>query len=183
MKIFIDFDGVIFNTKLFKKQLFKIFNDKSQYKKFKKLGIPYSPLTHLKFLSKKRRVNYKKILATLNKLIRDSKKYVFSDAKKFLNHFPKSDLYLLSYGDLSFQRQKIKAAGVSKYFRRIVITDKNKAEIIRKLSKKDKFKKGEKMIFIDDKRKHVNEIKAMKDKNIIIFPNLKKSLRWFNIKL
>ena len=58
MKIFIDFDGVIFNTELFKKRLIKFFSengiskkdfDKS-YQYFKNQKIPYSVIKHLKLL-------------------------------------------------------------------------------------------------------------------------------------
>lgn len=166
MKIFIDFDGVIFNTKLFKKQIFKIFNGRSSYKEFEKRRIPYSPLTHFKFLS-----------ADLNKLLKNSKHYVLSDAKEFLNQFSKNKLYLISYGDLKFQKQKIKAAGISKYFKKIIIADKNKADIIRKL-----IRKGERAIFIDDKSKHIKEIKEMKNKNIITFRLVRPKNNFKNIE-
>lgn len=174
MKIFLDFDGVIFNTELFKKQLGKIFFKngvpkeifKKTYRNFEKNNLPYSFAKHLKFLAKNEKINSKKISADLRKLLDNLKPYVSGEARIFLKHFYKNDLYLISYGDLNFQKQKIKGAEVSRFFRRVIITTADKGKIIEKIVKKDKFKKGERIVFIDDKPKHIREVKR---KNTITF--------------
>ena len=175
MKIFIDFDGVIFDTGLFKKSLAKVFSEggvpKKDFEKsyrliFKNQKTTYSPLKHIGFFAKNKKVDSKKILFRTGKLLKNLKSYVFNDAKTFLKHFTKNNLYLLSYGDLKFQRQKIKAAGISKHFKRVIVTKGNKLKIIEKIAGKDKFKKGERIIFIDDKPSHIKEVKQ---KGIITF--------------
>lgn len=182
MKIFIDFDGVIFDTELFKKRLSKIFLKsgvskeifKESYQQLKKQRILYSPLRHLEFLAKDKNIDSKKILVDLEKLLKNLRPYVFNDAKIFLKHFPKNNLYLLSYGDLKFQKQKIKATGVSKYFKRVIVVNDNKLKIIKKIARKDRFKKGERIVFIDDKPIHIKEVKQ---RGIITFQIIKPHLR------
>ncbi len=182
MKIFLDFDGVIFNTELFKKQLIKIFFKngvpkeifKKSYRNSKGKNLPYSVAKHLKFLAKNEKINSKKISADLKKLLNNLKQYVFGEARIFLKHFSKNDLYLISYGDLNFQKQKIKGAKVSKFFKRVIVTAADKGKIIEKIAKKDKFKKGETIIFIDDKPGHIKEVKR---KNIITFQIIRSNLK------
>ena len=89
--------------------------------------------------------------------------YIFKDAEIFLKSFSKNNLYLLSYGDLNFQKQKIKGAKISDYFRRIIITNKNKAEILKQIIKKDKFGKLEKIIFIDDQPRNIEEVSSIRN--------------------
>jgi FMN phosphatase YigB (HAD superfamily) len=119
----------------------------------------YIPLKHIGFFAKNKKVNSPKILFHIEKLLKNLESYVFNDAKIFLKHFAQNNLYLLSYGDLKFQKQKIKAAVISKYFKRVIVTDDNKLKIIKKIARKDKFKKGERIIFIDDKPSHIKEVK------------------------
>jgi len=173
MKIFVDFDGVIFNTKLFKKSLIKIFSengiskkdfDKS-YQQFKKQKIPYSPIKHIEFLSNDKNCRYKtdRFYNDILKFLKNLKLYIFKDAEIFLKSFSKNNLYLLSYGDLNFQKQKIKGTKISDYFRRIIITNKNKAEIVKQIVKKDKFRKLEKIIFIDDQPRNIKEVSSIRN--------------------
>jgi len=183
MKIFIDFDDVIFNTGLFKKSLAKIFSESGVPKKdfkesyqliFKNKKTTYSPLKHIGFFTKNKKVDSLKILFHIENLLKNLESYLFNDAKIFLKHFAKNNLYLLSYGDLKFQRQKIKATGISKYFKRIIVTKNNKFKIIKKMVGKNKFKKGERVIFIDDKPSHIKEVKQ---KGIITFQIIRPYLR------
>jgi len=171
MKIFIDFDDVIFNTDLFKKRLSKIFckngiskkEFENSYRQFKKQKILYSPTKHIKLLIKDKNCGHI-LYSDILKFLKDLKLYIFKDAKEFLSNCPKNNLYLLSYGDLKFQKQKIKGAGISKYFKRVIITNKSKIEIIKKIAKRDRFSKLERIIFIDDKSQNIEEVKR---KNII----------------
>lgn len=178
MKIFIDFDDVIFNTELLKKRLGKIFLKngvsrelfKESYQQLKKREKIYSPVKHLEFLVKHSHIDSRKVLIDLKKLMKNLKPHVFNEARTFLKHFPRNSLYLLSYGDLRFQRQKIKTAGVSKYFKRILITNDDKLKIIKKIVVGDNFGKKEKIVFIDDNPRHVKEVRK---KGIITFQIIK----------
>jgi FMN phosphatase YigB (HAD superfamily) len=174
MKIFLDFDGVIFNTELFKKRLAAIFprngvsqkDFKASYRRIKKKELSYSPFNHIKYLANNKEIDSKKISSDLRKLLINLKPFVFDEAKKFLKRFSKNDLYLISYGDLDFQRKKIRNSQISNFFKRIVITDADKGKIIKNIAKKDKFKKEEAVIFIDDKAKHIKEARQ---RNVITF--------------
>lgn len=96
MKIFIDFDDVIFNTKLLKKSLVKIFSENGVPKKdfeefyrliFKNQKTTHTPLKHIGFFAKNKEVDSSKISFHIEKLLKNLKSYVFNDAKIFLKHF------------------------------------------------------------------------------------------------
>lgn len=175
MKLIFDFDGIIFNTRLFKRQLMKCFSEagvlkkdfEKSYQYFKNQKIPYSAIKHLRFLKREFGYNsdrcYGLILGKVEKMFKNLKPYIFKDAEIFLKSLSKNNLYLLSYGDLNFQKQKIKGAKISDYFRRVIITNKNKAEIVKQIVKKDKFGKLEKIIFIDDQPRNIEEVSSIRN--------------------
>jgi len=76
--------------------------------------------------------------------------YVFPDVKKFLRKFPKKDLFILSYGQLKFQKSKIKGAGIEKLVSKIFVTKRKKIAVILELAQKYAFSKKEAIILIDD---------------------------------
>ncbi len=171
MRIFIDFDDVIFNAKKFKKDLIKVFikNGISRpefnrsYRGFsgnprRKPGC-YDPQEQIDFLSSEKDIDRKKLMKDIDSLMVDLKKYVFKDSYKFIKHFPKKELYLVTYGNKKFQEKKVRNSGIGKYFKRIVIINRPKADAIEKLIKRDKIKKGEGLYFIDDRIGHVKNVK------------------------
>lgn len=119
MKIFIDFDDVIFNTRDFRIDFEKIFlqfgitadifaDNYYNYPPNKK-NYPvktYVLEKHLEKISKT--VSFDKV--ALEKSIRnfliDTRKYVFSDVETFLKRFNSSELFLISHGKQDFQRKK-----------------------------------------------------------------------------
>lgn len=144
MIIFIDFDDVLFNTKLFKRKLIKVFLANGISRKdffesyydypFKtKKGLKkYDPWQQIKALKEKYNLEEKKIIKDLENLLRNSKEFLFFDSKYFLKKFDKDFLILLSYGDNKFQEEKVKGSGLAKYFFKIIINDKDKAKLIKR---------------------------------------------------
>ncbi len=188
MKIFLDFDDVLFNTKAFKKDLIAIFkrNKVSQkdflatYKDYPtatKKGLQkYDPFEQIKRLEKKLFVDGVKIKKDLIHFLAKSSDYLFRDVKKFIQEFDRKNLYLVSYGHTGFQGKKIANCGLKKYFKKIIITDKMKGEAIKGLvSQKEKF------VFIDDR---VDQIEAVKRKlpGSITFLMKRKEGRFFDQK-
>lgn len=164
MKIFIDFDDVIFCSKFFVRDFFlifkrngiskKIFRDSYYSENGKVKGVKYQLENQLKRL-KKLGFDVDKINKEINDFLEDSPKYVFNDVRKFLESFSKKELYLVSYAKTKFQKEKVRRADVSKFFQKIIITDGKKSDEIKKVLKNRK----EKSFFIDDRIEQIGEVK------------------------
>ncbi len=171
MKIFIDFDDVLFNTKKFKEDIIKIFGENGVSEKiFQKYykGFPatskkgelrkYNPREQIKKI-KSLGIKTDKIEKDFSKLLKNAKKYIFKDGIRFLKKFEKEEMYVVSYGDKKFQEEKIKSSGIEKYFRKILIANTSKAVKIRMILRNKNIGQGEAIIFIDDRVKFLRDIK------------------------
>ena len=170
MKIFIDFDDVLFNTKLFYEGIKNVFFEngisEEVFKKYykdpeteKKRGIiqKYNPYKQIEKIGKTG-INTKKLKRDFSDFIKNTSQYIFEDGIEFLKKVKNEDLYIISYGDKKFQNEKIINSGISKYFKRILIAETTKAAAIRKILNK-KTKEGEALIFIDDRERFLRNIK------------------------
>lgn len=130
MKIYIDFDGTLFDsTKHYQeyKNIFKKYNIdiesyfNKEYKKEKNFDI----LT--KKIIKEYNLN-PSIYKEIDKIY--SEKLIFKDAITFLkeNH-NKYDLILLTLGNIDYQQKKINKTNINKYFKEIIITNKDKSRL------------------------------------------------------
>ena len=130
MKIYIDFDGTLFDSTKHYNEYIKIFkkyniNIETYFKK------EYEKEKNFDSLSKKIIKEY-----NLNPSIYDeidkiySEKLIFKDAITFLeeNH-NKYDLILLTLGNINYQQKKINKTNISKYFKEIIITNKDKSKL------------------------------------------------------
>lgn len=169
MKIFIDFDDVLFDAKKFRKDLKKIFlkngvkrdQFEDTYYTFEKKGWEtgryYYPKDQIRRLKKDFKVNTQKLEKEIFRLLLDLRKYLFFDAGWFLRKFSKKDLFLITYGHKKFQKDKIVGSMIGKYFKKIIISKENKLlEIVRVMRVWGLKKEG--VIFIDDKPEHLKKI-------------------------
>ena len=168
MKIFIDFDDVIFNTKRFRADFQNIFSQfgvtedvfTDNYYNYSPNKKNYPIKTYLleKHLEK---INQVVSLARpiiekcLQAFLKDTRKYVFSDVESFLKNFSPSELFLISHGQQDFQRKKIKNAQLEKYFSAIKISSGQKSQDICPWVKKGK----ESKFFLDDRVHYLEEVK------------------------
>lgn len=172
MKIFIDFDDVVFNTQRYKTDLKKIFfRFGISADLFERLYFAYPPNSnnssvktyqlekHLQVLRKK--VSFKKseLRKAVERFLADTKKYVFPDTVFFLNHFKKKQLFLISHGDRNFQRKKIQGSGLASYFQAVEITGRKKSLSLKKFLGKSQKEKPEKIFFLDDRLHYLEETK------------------------
>lgn len=177
MKIFIDFDDVIFNAKRFKKDLIDVFLkngitrqefDNSYYtfqKKAQVEGKFYDPKNQIKVLKKRFKINKEKLEKDLDYFLADMSKYIFPDVHDFLSCFPKKDLYLITYGHVRFQRKKIRNSGMSKYFKKILISKDHKVNIVLEECKKYGFSpEKEDILLIDDRPEQIEKTEEAKKK-------------------
>lgn len=168
MKIFIDFDDVIFNTKHFKVDFEKIFSQfgitaniftKNYYNyspnKKNSPVVTYILEKHLEKINEGFSFNRLALKKSIQKFLKDTRKYVFSDVENFLKKFSPSELFLISHGKQNFQRKKIKNTHLEDYFSTIKISGDQKSQAICPLIKKGQ----ERKFFLDDRVHFIEEVK------------------------
>jgi FMN phosphatase YigB (HAD superfamily) len=168
VKIFIDFDDVIFNTKRFRADFQNIFSQfgvtedvfTDNYYNYppNKKSFPartYILEKHLEKINQVVSLAQPIIKRSIEVFLRDTRKYVFSDAESFLKNFYPSELFLISHGQQDFQRKKIKNAQLEKYFSAIKISSGQKSQDICPWVKKGK----ERKFFLDDRVHYLEEVK------------------------
>jgi FMN phosphatase YigB (HAD superfamily) len=160
MKIFIDFDDVLFNTKDFKNNLLDVFvNNGITKKQFKEScwGKTYNLKKQIEFIENNYDIDASKLEGDIEIFLKNLKGYVFTDVHGFIKDIGKENIFLISYGHKKFQEKKIKKSKLSNYFKRCVVTkDKPKAiaEILKEESVQD-----ENIYFLDDRAGYIEEVK------------------------
>lgn len=171
MKIFIDFDDVLFNTKDFKEDLLNVFIKngitKSQFKQ-SYWGRTYNLEKQIKAIENKYNVDADKLEKDIDNFLSDLGKYVFLDVHNFIESVGRENIFVASYGHKNFQEQKIKSSGLGNSFKKIVITHEAKSEIIRDLIDEEDLD-DETLYFLDDRISYIEEVKN-------IFPEIKTIL-------
>lgn len=169
MKIFIDFDDVVFNTKQFKNDLAEVFfnhgisrdiYEKSYYDPNDKRSIrTYDPKTQI--LRIKNSVDFDKheLLNSIKVFMEDTSNYVFEDFFSFVKKYDQKNVYVVSYGDIKFQEEKINSSGIKKYVDNIFITDRLKSSIVGDFLEENKNMQAEKIFFIDDRTEQIQDVK------------------------
>ncbi|MDD3498672.1 MAG: hypothetical protein PHH24_04210 [Candidatus Moranbacteria bacterium] len=183
MKIFIDFDDVIFNTNKFKDDLIKIFLDNGvSEEEFKDHYYNYPPNTdgdarlktyfferHIKVLGENIDIDEDKLKKDVSDFFSDTSSYVFPDAIDFLNSFEKNDLCIVSFGGRELLEMKIGNSGVTNLVRDVILTEELKESAIGDSIRREKIKRYEDKFFLDDR---MDQIKSVKEK----FPEIKTIL-------
>lgn len=155
IKLFIDFDNTLYDTRFLKKNLFEVLEGKgfsktevlSTYEKASS-NYNYSPKSHLDELLKVREFNAKATEAIIESLYLDAPEHLFNDTIGFLKSLnrEKFEVDLLTLGDSEFQKRKVKASGIDKYFDKIYYCEDQKWIFLKTLVEKD-----EKFYVIDDR--------------------------------
>lgn len=143
MKIYIDFDGTIYNSYKLDNKFINIFTKYNINKKYIKKLINDIKNYNLvsSTLIKEFNLN-NNILKEINNIY--SNEFIYKDAITFLEkYYKKYDLILLTLtNDLNYQKKKINSSNLKKYFKDIIITTKDKTKL-----KEIDYEKG---IFIDN---------------------------------
>lgn len=136
MKIYIDFDGTLFNTDRYINDFIRIFNEyginKSKFDNVKKTLFNDKELFNINaiidYFINKYNIDYE-LKNKINLLLNNS--YVFYDVVDSLKNLINFgyELCLLSYGDYNFQKMKIYSSGLSEIFKEIIITEKDKSRL------------------------------------------------------
>ena len=176
MKIFVDFDNTIFDTRhQFLNDFFGVFDKYgvsrevfySTLSYFSKTSLQtgecYSPESHIREIKKltEQNINEKQFLQEMEIFLEDLEKYVFDeDFYEFANNFDKKDLIILSYGEDNFQSQKINGSGVKQFFEDVIITQGDKTKEIEKYIQKCCGRDSVQVpVLIDDKLGYFESVK------------------------
>ncbi len=170
MKFIFDFDDVLFNTRKFKEQIYLSVEkigipravEEECYKEFRKYA--FSLKKFLSYLFDKEKKENVSINGIYEEIMFDCKSFLSQELIEIVRKLGKENCYIVTSGDKKFQFDKIKRAGVESLFSEIVVVPESKKEEIEKLCVKYK---NEKIIFVDDKIKFIEDLDTSK------YPNLK----------
>lgn len=164
MKIILDFDDTIFNTGYFNEEIVNIFKKlgfsvgeyNNNYQKSMDLKGDFDADLMIDLFSAKKNFDKKKTKIKINSLIKKSKRFVYKDFFDFAVSFHKKDLILVSVGLKEIQLGKIDNSGISTFVNKISIPEKYKSDEIGLIIKQYPI---EKIFFVDDKAKQIDEAK------------------------
>lgn len=179
MKIFLDFDDTLFNTRAFIEDMKGVFEEcgipknlfNRSYQEVK-IGFGETERTydfdvHLRKL--KESVSFDEIYLRekIQAFVADSARYLFPDVVKFISFLKDRgcSLFILSFGTSEFQREKIVGSGLGAFVEKIIITSDEKEKALQK----EVFSDDKEVWFFDDRMKYVESVKR-------VFPGIKTVL-------
>ena len=165
MKFIFDFDDVLFNnTKQFKEHM---------YACLEKAGVPRdvaekyykeareSQLTGIWL--KKMLIHFSLKESLYKEILNNSKDFINKELLLIIKKLGKANCYIVTHGNEEFQRDKIRISEIESFFSEIIVVSGSKKEAIEKICAKHK---DEKVLFIDDKIKHLEDLDMRKCPNL-----------------
>ena len=130
MKIYIDFDGTIYNSNKLNQRFINIFKEYNINENY--INKLIDSIKNYNIISKKLINEFnlnKEIISKIDNIYSDE--LVFKDTISFLKkYYKKYDLILLTFSnDLTYQQKKINSSKLNKYFKNIIISNKNKSKL------------------------------------------------------
>ncbi len=166
MMIFVDFDDVLFNTKKFRLDLKKKFLDfgvtEAVFERYYKADNldqkpkTYSPFNHLRMIEEGEDLDLKGLKSKLEIFLSDLGGYLFSDSLDFLKKFGSDSIFVISFGESVFQRNKIAACRMQNCCQAVEVIEDSKAQAIGKILAD---KKSSPIFFIDDRVEFIRDVK------------------------
>ncbi len=180
-KLFIDFDGTLFDTSGFKKEIFNIFKkagysetdvQKAYTASF--LDYCYSIEEHFCRLQKIKKINPKLTQARIDEALKDTQKYLYDDSINFLENIDrkKYSVILITFGEVDFQKKKFEGSRLKKYFDDIRYTLIQKWDY---LEKEKLVELNDFFIIIDDRGDTMEKISKKFKKSLAIEINREKN--------
>ncbi|MES3031956.1 MAG: HAD family hydrolase [Patescibacteria group bacterium] len=166
MKFIFDFDDVLFkNTKQFKEHM---------YASLEKAGTPrkvveeyYKEVRTNKFWLRELLTHFSIRESLYEEILNESTNFINKELLDIVKKLGRENCYIVTHGNEEFQRDKIKKSGLDSLFSEIIVVQGDKKEAVEKICEKYK---NEKVLFIDDKAKHFEDLDYKK------YPNLKTIL-------
>lgn len=177
MKVFVDFDDTLFNTRDFIGEFQNVFEkcgvSTQLYQETHRLAYrldtassesAYDKELHLSYiLQKEPSIDTECLRLHLSDFLKDTSLFVFPDVIGFLNQMKErgAEVCILSFGQSDFQNQKINASGLTSYMREVfVTTEKKHLSIARALALSESKEKQEPIWFFDDRAEYVDDVKS-----------------------
>jgi len=167
MNYYIDFDYTVFDTHAFREGLYKILEDNGLDKTYLKLtpemktdGQELLNIKRLfKKLSESKNIPLDKFLVPLEELYSKSNEFVYNDTVDFLKYLKSKNhkVYLLTWGEKEFQKEKIEASKLDKYIDEAIFAEQLKFTL------DIDYKNG---IFIDDSIRDLEGLYKQKAKQV-----------------
>lgn len=173
MKLILDFDDVIFNVGELKEKFFSVLevkgfnNAREEYHLERKSDQPFSLKLFLIRVCKVKDVPSDEIDAMYEEIMSGIEHFKNEYLFQIIEEIGKENCYIVTSGDKEFQMDKITRVGVNNLVQEVFVVPNSKKEIMEELCTRFA---NEKVIFIDNKNKHTEEIDTNK------FPNLKAIL-------
>ena len=194
MNYYLDFDYTLFDTHEFREGLYKILEqnglDKTYLALTQEMKTNGQTLLNIKSLfkslSEEKNIPINNFLKPLEELYNKCEQFVYDDTIEFLKYLKSQNhkLYILTWGEKEFQREKLKASKLDKYFDEAIFAEQLKYTL------DIDYENG---IFIDDsirdleglynkKAKQVFRIKRKNGKNSNKELNIKEILEFNSLK-
>ena len=95
-------------------------------------------------------------LEEIENLLREKRGFIFPEVVAVLTELKQRGAYLilLTFGHPEFQKQKLIASGMGHFFDEVIITNENKANLLRAAAAEIK----EPIFFVDDRRQYMTEL-------------------------
>lgn len=195
MNYYLDFDYTLFDTYLYRKELVKILEanglDKTYLQLTPETEYEGQKLLNIKELfsnlSEEKNIPLNKFLDPLEELYARYHEFVYEDTAEFLKYLKskKHKLFILTWGEKEFQKEKLKASKLYDYFDEIIFTEKLKYKLdidyesgifiddsVRDI--KGLYKKNAKQIFRIKRKNGKNSKKELNIKEVLEFNSLKE---------
>lgn len=171
-KIFMDFDGVIFDISQSRDRIYDTFfkagysmqDIKTTYM-LETMNYNYNPMRHLERLQKIKHTNQKLAEARIENLYQNIPKHLYDDVPDFADSLDrdKYESNILTMGDKEFLNKKIEYSGIADKFDNIYITEDQKWDYLKKL-----VQPREEFIIIDDRADVLEKVKKEFPKSLCI---------------
>lgn len=168
MKIFLDFDDVVFDTGRFREDLQDVFEARGIsrelfskiYKSIKenKIGIQtYDYEKHLRCLKKEIDFDECGLREDVDAFMSDCERYIFDDAKEFFRYCKKRDasVYIVSYGTYDFQQKKVCGSGIGEKVDGVIVGDIHKGAAIKEILDDER---ADDAWFLDDRSCYIEHV-------------------------
>lgn len=164
MKIFLDFDDVIFNTKSLSSNLKNLFfqceiSEETFKKHYYDETKSYDPWAQIKKIEIESGKDLSELENSVSDLLKDLRSYIFEDFLDFSKKIGKENIFILSFGDVNFQTLKIKNSEANKYANMMDIVKEMKAQTIKSAFPEIHIMEEEDIYFIDDRIYFIEEVK------------------------
>lgn len=167
MIVVFDFDHTLFCTERWKKRLIRIYEKYGvtekdfweNYQKYEQQKVIYTPRKQFQELRKKARLPFPEaeFIKSYRSIFASKEDFLHEDALDLLKKLKqRHTLWLISFGDSHFQRYKIENAGIRTIIPHLITSTGDKKHALKKILRKYP---GERVVFIDDRAKNIDEIK------------------------